>query len=102
MSSTRIALIVLGFSLEMLGVFIGNTSMSSMLERVNRDQTAENKISPYWWYFTKSQRVLNAYKALEPNGEALRRHRMALVLGVTGLVLMAVGLLSSAAQSIRG
>jgi len=77
----------------MTGVLLGNLSMGSMLERVNQDRMTGTEISPYWWYASKTWKVINLYRAVEPNGQLLTRIKVAYALMITGFAAAASGLL---------
>jgi hypothetical protein len=88
-----------GFLTTMTGVLIGNLSLGSMLERVNRDRASGTEISPYWWYAAKTWKVINLYRSIEPHGKLFIRAAMALALLITGFATAASSLLFSATHS---
>jgi hypothetical protein len=99
MPASSLIFVGVGFLTMMTGVLVGNLSMGSMLERVNRDRTSGTEISPYWWHAAKTWKVINLYRAIEPNGKLLTRALVAGVLLLTGFAAAASGLLFSAAHS---
>jgi hypothetical protein len=91
--------VALGFSLMVVGIGIANWANARMLEEVNCELPPQEKMSPYLWYFAKSQRLWRLHRSLVPNSRMRRISGIGLGLGIVGFLMIGSQFMLTAAAA---
>jgi hypothetical protein len=75
-----------------------------MLDLVNAQLPADQRFNPGWWYFDKTQRLLQEYRRLYPAGLLVRQlRRIVIIMGAAfGLAVFAFDVGLAAAILLGG
>ena len=78
-----------GWLIMMIGVLVGNLTLSRMLKEVNGRLAPADRISPYWWYLTKMQRLWKLHKQLIPDSPLRKLETLSIVIMLVGFCTVA-------------